>query len=131
MRKLTAALLLMTVLAGLCACKKEKPQVEVTPTPAPTAAASGTDAAVAATPPASATDAGVNAGLYETARQYIGRSASELIAAVGQPTSSQYAPSCLEENAEDGMLMYDAAGFYVWTVRNAAGETVHEVNLNQ
>mgnify|MGYP007070335156 CR=1 FL=1 len=39
--------------------------------------------------------------------------------------SSEYASSCEEENAEDGMLYYD--GFTVWTVRNADGELVHDV----
>ena len=128
MRRVLAALLLLTLLAGLGACGKNKGEgIEISAT----VAASGSDIAPVATVPASGTDAEVNTAAYETAKQYIGRPVDELLNAVGQPDRTQYAASCLEEGAQDGMLFFDAAGFYAWTVRNAAGETVHDVVLNQ
>ena len=49
----------------------------------------------------------------------------ELIAAIGEPNSSDYAPSCLGEG-EDGNLYYD--GFTVYTYRDTSGaETVNYV----
>lgn len=128
MKRVLAALLLLTLLAGLGACGKNKGEdIEISAT----VDASGSDIAPVATEPASGTDAAVNTAAYETAKQYIGHPVDELLNAVGQPDRTQYAASCLEENAEDGMLFFDAAGFYAWTVRNAAGETVHDVVLNQ
>lgn len=49
----------------------------------------------------------------------------DLIAAIGEPESSDYAPSCLGEG-EDGNLYYD--GFTVYTYRDTDGqETVNYV----
>ena len=128
MRRILAALLLLTLLAGLGACGKNKGEgIEISAT----VAASGSDIAPVATAPASGTDASVNTAAYDVAKKYIGRPVDELLSAVGQPDRTQYAASCLEENAQDGMLFFDAAGFYAWTVKNAAGETVHDIVLNQ
>ena len=55
----------------------------------------------------------------------VGRPVSELYAAIGQPLSADYAPSCLEEGAEDGELAY--SGFTVYTTRTANAETVYDV----
>ena len=57
----------------------------------------------------------------------VGQTLEELYAAVGEPDSASYAASCLEENAEDGMLFYPDLGIYVWTVRGESGEVVHAV----
>ena len=85
--------------------------------------ASAADAeAIADEMPASASDVQLD---EET---FAGLSVEELYEAVGKPTGDvSYASSCLEENAEDGMLFFDEFGFYVWTVKNADGETVHAV----
>ncbi len=84
--------------------------------------------AIAAEAPASATDIELDEEAFAAAEACIGLTAEELYEAVGEPTGDvSYAASCLEENAEDGMLFYDELGFYVWTVRNADGETVHAV----
>ena len=48
----------------------------------------------------------------------------ETMAAIGEPVSSDYAPSCLGEG-EDGNLYYD--GFTVYTYRDDTGETVSYV----
>lgn len=91
--------------------------------------ASAADAqALAQEAPASATDIELDEEAFAAAEACVGLTAEELYAAVGEPTGDvSYAASCLEENAEDGMLFYDELGFYVWTVRNADGETVHAV----
>ena len=67
--------------------------------------------------------------LYDAALAYVGASVEELYDAIGEPESSQYASSCEQDNADDGMLFYD--GFYVWTLRTADGETVRAVYLDE
>ena len=139
MKKTVLWILCAALVLCLCACGASKtasepapnlePLAPVTPDPA-IEAASAADAEVlrAEEPPASATDASVDAEALAAAESCVGRSLEELYAAVGEPTGeTRYAASCLEENAEDGMLFYDDLGFYVWTVRNADGETVHAV----
>ena len=76
---------------------------------------------------ASETDAAepVDTAMLEAAQACIGQPVEALYAAVGEPASAQYGASCLEENAEDGMLTYD--GFSVWTVRTETEEIVHAV----
>ena len=64
------------------------------------------------------------AATADAARAYIGQSASSLIAAIGSPISSSYAPSCLGPG-EDGELVYD--GFTVYTYRENGLETVEDV----
>lgn len=59
-----------------------------------------------------------------TAEALIGASAEELYAAIGEPVSSDYAPSCIGDG-EDGNLYYD--GFVVYTYREAGTETVEYV----
>ena len=58
------------------------------------------------------------------AQAFIGRSVSSLIAAIGQPLSRSYAPSCLG-SGEDGELIYN--GFTVYTYREGDTETVQDV----
>ena len=60
----------------------------------------------------------------DAARAYIGQSASSLIAALGAPISTSYAPSCLGPG-EDGELIYDS--FTVYTYRENGVETVEDV----
>lgn len=128
MKRVLAALLLLTLLAGLGACGKDKREsIEISAT----VDASGSDIAPVATAPASGTDASVNTAAYDVARKYIGRPVDELLSALGQPDRTQYAASCLEEGAQDGMLFFYAAGFYAWTVKNDAGETVHDIVLDR
>lgn len=136
MKKLFAILLAFALAAGLSACagrSAELNQEPLGPVDTPTteeviAASESSAAAIAeATPPASGTDAAVDEAAYDTAMTYIGRSAAELYGAIGEPDSAQYAASCEEENAEDGMLFYD--GFYVWTVRTQTQELIHDVYL--
>lgn len=146
MRK-TLSLLLCAVLAlSLTACGAAAPEngdlEPLTPVETPAAVGDMEDAsaAEALTPasepepeddlPASATDAVVDEEALAAAEACVGQPVEALYEAVGEPTGgAQYAASCLEENAEDGMLFYDELGFYVWTVKGAAEEIVHEVYL--
>ena len=144
MKKIAALLLMLGLMVSLCACGGQEETVQVSESLVPMEpvepgevvdmeeilAASETNAAVLAAqePPASATDAEMDEEAYAKAQEFIGQSAADLQAEIGEPTSVQYAASCLEEGAEDGMLFYP--GFYVWTVRNGAEETVHDVYLN-
>lgn len=62
--------------------------------------------------------------LKDAAVALIGSSVEELIAAIGEPISTDYAPSCLG-SGEDGELVYD--GFSVYTYREGSTETVKDV----
>ena len=72
----------------------------------------------------SAAPAVAGGSLLETAKSFEGASLDALIQAIGQPISSDYAPSCLGEG-EDGNLYYD--GFTVYTYRDGTGEVVSYV----
>lgn len=145
MKKIIALLLMLGLMVSLCACGGQEeapaqtgenmvPMVPVEPEDVTgmeeLLAASETNAAelAAQEPPASATDTNMDEEAYAKAQEFIGQAAADMKAAIGEPDSVQYASSCLEEGAEDGMLFYP--GFYVWTVRNGADETVHDVYLN-
>lgn len=141
MKKFAALMLVMGLILSLCACGAAQTQEELelvpmepvaaTPSVEEQMAASESNAALyaGATPPASQSDIVLDEDLYAQAQEFIGLSAAEMYAAIGEPTSVQYAASCLEEGADDGMLFYP--GFYVWTVRNGAEETVHAVYLEE
>ena len=62
--------------------------------------------------------------LKDIAVSFIGKDVSELYAEIGEPESSDYAPSCLGDG-EDGNLYYD--GFTVYTYREGGSETVEYV----
>ena len=60
------------------------------------------------------------------ARSCEGKSVDALFALIGQPDSSEYAPSCLNPGkGEDGVLYYD--GFVVYTYKEGGTETVEYV----
>lgn len=64
--------------------------------------------------------------LKELALSCVDKSVAELYELVGQPKSSEYAPSCLNPGVgEDGILEYD--GFTVYTYRANGEETVCDV----
>ena len=56
------------------------------------------------------------------AESCIDKSVEELYKLIGEPDSSDYAPSCLDENGEDGILYYE--NFIVYTYREGDNETV-------
>lgn len=132
MKKIFAILLIIALAAGLTACAAGQSAAEdaaPTMTPEEARLASESNALAIAEnedeAPASDTDAETDTAAYEQAREYIGQPVEELYAAIGEPESANYASSCEEENAEDGMLFY--GGFYVWTVKTETEEIIHDI----
>lgn len=129
MKKILSLMLAAMLVLGLAACGDAGSSETPAPTAAPSEAApedttSPTEAVEGTTSP----DEGENGGdtsLLETAKTFEGAPVEDLIAAIGEPESSDYAPSCLGEG-EDGNLYYD--GFTVYTYRDTDGqETVNYV----
>ena len=60
----------------------------------------------------------------ELAETMVGKTMEELIELIGEPTASDYAPSCLGPG-EDGEHQYD--GFIVYTYREGDMERVEEI----
>ena len=128
MKKLTCLLLALTLLFGLAACGEEPAEVteepaaeSVEPAAEPSAAPEESEA------PAEESEAPAEEepSPLEAAKEFEGAPLEDLIAAIGEPLSSDYAPSCLGEG-EDGNLYYD--GFTVYTYRDVDGsETVNYV----
>ena len=72
------------------------------------------------------TDAPVTGDKKAMAQSCEGQTVDALFALVGQPDSSEYAPSCLNPGqGEDGVLYYD--GFVVYTYKEGSTETVEYV----
>ena len=128
MKKLTCLLLALTLLLGLAACGEEPAEVTEEP------AAGSVEPVEESAPPAeesvapaeeSEAPAEEEPSPLEVAKEFEGAPLEDLIAAIGEPLSSDYAPSCLGEG-EDGNLYYD--GFTVYTYRDVDGsETVNYV----
>ena len=112
MKKLMIAILACALFVSLCACGKAQQE---TPT--------ATTAATAPTAVKDPTDA-TQLSPKELAKEYTGRSITELYEVIGYPESSDYAPSCMGDG-EDGNLYYD--GFIVYTYREGDTETIHFV----
>lgn len=123
MKKAIILLLCAALTLGLAACGEAAvedsaaPSADVSAEPAPVESATPGESAPEETPDG-------EAGLLDTAKEYEGKPVEDLIAAIGEPVSSDYAPSCLGEG-EDGNLYYD--GFTVYTYRDDTGETVSYV----
>ena len=122
MKKVIFVLLLMSMIAVLCACGNSAPAVTPTPTPAAEEPAAVLPDAVL-TEAEDETEQEENE-LLATAKEFIEKPVSELIAAIGEPLASDYAPSCLG-SGEDGELQYD--GFTVYTYKEGDTETVTDV----
>ena len=124
MKKLTCLLLALTLLLGLAACGEEPAEVTEEP------AAGSVEPVEESAPPAeesvapaeeSEAPAEEEPSPLEAAKEFEGAPLEDLIAAIGEPLSSDYAPSCLGEG-EDGNLYYD--GFTVYTYRDVDGTEV-------
>jgi len=105
MKKFTVILLALCLMLSLAACGKEEAPA---PTEAPAAEPELSD--------------------FEKAESCIDGSVEDLFALIGEPNSSDYAPSCLggvATGGEDGMLYYD--GFIVYTYREGDNESVYTV----
>lgn len=129
MKKIVLMLVAAVLLMNLCACGKEEPaptavdeQINVTPKveeTTPTAVETPTETTAETEAVQTAAD------LKALAESCIDKNVSELYALIGEPNSSDYAPSCLVQGGEDGMLYYD--GFVVYTTREGDVETVYYV----
>lgn len=129
MKKMIVIVMSVVLLLGLCACGQEapaptepvisaQPKVEET-TPAEATVPATEEATEAATEAAMSTE-----DRKALAESCIDKDVSELYALIGEPESSEYAPSCMVEG-EDGALYYD--GFVVYTTRVGDVETVYHV----
>lgn len=129
MKKMIVMLLALVLLLGLCACGKEEAaptEPVITAQPKVEAAAPVEETAVPTAAPTEApTEAAPAADQKSLAESCVDKDISELYALIGEPASSEYAPSCLVEGGEDGSLYYD--GFVVYTTREGDVETVYYV----
>ena len=117
MKKLMYILLACALFVSLCACGKSQQE-----TPTATTAATTATVATKATDSTQATQQPKD--LKTLAQSCIDKPVSELYALIGQPNSSDYAPSCMGDG-EDGNLYYD--GFIVYTDREGDTESVYYV----
>ena len=121
MKKITAILLVVLMLCALCACgAKEETPAPAAEAPAPTEAP--VEESVEETPAPEAPD---ETSPADIARSLIDHDVAELYEAIGEPESSDYAPSCLVDGGEDGNLYYD--GFTVYTLKQGDSEKVYDV----
>ena len=134
MKNILSLALAMILALGLAACGESGTEPSAAPSDPAAVATTTPDPAAESTeaqdPAAESTETAEPAeetggSLLEIAKGYEGANVDELIAAIGDPNSSDYAPSCLGEG-EDGNLYYD--GFTVYTYRDTSGaETVNYV----
>lgn len=115
MKKLMYILLACALFVSLCACGKSQQE-----TPTATTATTTATVATTATTPTQAPSTSPKA----LAESCIDKPVSELYALIGQPNSSDYAPSCMGDG-EDGNLYYD--GFIVYTYKEGDTESVYYV----
>ena len=115
MKKLMIAILACALFVSLCACGKAQQETPIATTAATTVAPKATDP----------TQATANTTSPKAlAESCIDKPVSELYALIGQPNSSDYAPSCMGDG-EDGNLYYD--GFIVYTYKEGDTESVYYV----
>ena len=134
MKNILSLALAMILALGLTACGESGTEPSAAPsepaavdTTTPDPAAESTEAQDPAAESTETAEPAEETGgsLLEIAKGYEGANVDELIAAIGEPNISDYAPSCLGEG-EDGNLYYD--GFTVYTYRDTSGaETVNYV----
>lgn len=120
MKKYILLLLALVLTMSLCACGEPQPADDDTTAKA----ADNTTAEKETQAPGNDLTAEEK---MELARTCIDKSVTELYALIGEPDSSDYAPSCLTEGGEDGNLYYD--GFIVFTLKTGDTEIVQDVDV--
>lgn len=118
MKKLILIVLSALMVLSLCACQSGEKETTALTTEA---VAQTTEATTEVTTEATTQPVEDLKALAESCME---KSVSELYALIGEPESSDYAPSCLGDG-EDGMLYYD--GFIVYTYREGDEENVEYV----
>lgn len=129
MKKIVIAALLCSIMLGLCSCgaSTSEPASE---TPEPTAPAGMTSVLPGSAetdneePESAENEMTESSPDMVTAKSLIGHSVKELVEAIGEPSSKEYASSCLG-SGEDGEWVYD--GFIVYTYKENDSETVEDV----
>ena len=138
MKKLILSVLAALLLLSLCACGAEVPEgngdLMITAKPKTEATTEDTTIPEETTGDVTTPEDTTQKQVEDTtapanekkalAESCINKNVSELYALIGEPNSSDYAPSCLVDG-EDGMLYYD--GFVVYTTRENGVETVYYV----
>lgn len=138
MKKILMLLLCFVMLLSLAACggntqnePADEPDAPVADEPVadepvdePVADKSKPDTGTPVEDTSAADDSSDTEDFMEMLRGFIDKPIEELYAVIGQPQSSDYAPSCMGDG-EDGMLFYD--GFIVYTYREGDTETVYDV----
>lgn len=131
MKKIAILMLCLSVL--LCGCGSAPAETTAPKAPAETTAPAVSTTAPETTAPETTTVPETTAAetTEETepvdearvlAESCIDKSVEELYKLIGEPDSADYAPSCLDENGEDGILYYE--NFIVYTYREGDTETV-------
>ena len=120
MKKLIVAMLCLTALLAGCGADPQPTETTTQPT---TQTEATTEAPTETTTEAPTEETTEGPSLKAQAESCIGKTVEELIALIGEPQSSDYAPSCLNPGVgEDGNLYYD--GFTVYTYRDVDGTEV-------
>jgi len=129
--RICISLLVLALAAGLCACGGSAPAPTAAPTQAPAMSAALPDAGLqkAEAPnqdsePEAEPAAQADEALKAAAVACIEKGVEDLYAAIGEPSGSSYASSCLGPG-EDGELYYD--GFTVYTYKENDSEIVKDV----
>ena len=128
MKKFMMILLACLMVLSLCACGEDTPTETSAPTQ--TTAAPTVDGSEQTTAPSENETTQPEEStmsideILDLVLSYKDQPIEDLIAVIGEPEYSDYAPSCLGEG-EDGMLYYD--GFVVYTYRENGVETVYDV----
>lgn len=123
MKRLIALILSLCLILSLSACGSQDAQQTETTAPVETTQPETTEAP---TETEEATEAEPEADSPKAiAQSLIDHPVSELIDAIGEPESKDYAPSCLVVGGEDGNFYYD--GFIVYTIKNGDSEKVYFV----
>ena len=124
MKKFVSMLIICLMLVSLCACTQE-PQGQTDPG-ATQPSSQATQPSQQESKPSESADApteSIGQDLKALAESCIDKTVEELFALIGQPDSSEYAPSCLNPGVgEDGNLFYE--DFTVYTYREGDEEVV-------
>lgn len=122
---------LVLCLLLLCACTPSNSQQDTQPSTKP-AQTEGTQPEVTegtepnTEEPTDVPTEGQDADPFDLAQSCIGETVDKLFELIGEPDTSDYAPSCLGPG-EDGNLYYDSYGFTVYTYKEDGVETVRVV----
>ena len=130
MRKLIALLLAVLMVLALCACGNTEEPVKTPETPQEQTPSNEPVDPQPSEEPSGEQPVEPQKSPLELAEECLDLPVEDLYALIGEPDSSDYAPSCLNPGVgEDGNLYYD--GFVVYTYREGDTETVTYVEATE